>query len=154
MLGDVESSAAWRRPESRLSETSDFTHRVLGAGQPSPPTFVLPYFKKDLAKLGRLHVMGLGVTADQLGTIWELCADCLPGRSSGGLARGRCGSACKSGTGCVRSRAASPSKKLMKLKAKGAQMKELVPFACQMAEQLLDKGLPLRATVRIGCERL
>jgi len=77
-LRDFGSTAAWKRPENRISHWQ-LLHRILAKGRSISSLFSCPGFPSDLVAIDWLHCCDLGVCADFLGNIFNMMIKKQPG---------------------------------------------------------------------------
>jgi hypothetical protein len=148
-LSDVSSGADWKKPEHRLRH-EDVLQRCLDKGLPISKIFAIPHCNTSLFKVDWLHCVDMGVAADFLGSLFELVCSTMPGENKDERCKqlhSRMHAYYKT-NGCQAPlRELKPSmlrkqddKKhhFPKLRGKAAEVRELIPFAKQIAADLSD----------------
>ena len=139
-LREVGLQASWRNLGQPYTEW-DFMARFVQEGRHYSKVFMVPFFRFAFIKLDWLHIVDLGVAADCLGNIFWQAQTRMPGNLQQRLqqlflemrtyyAAAQCNDRLATLTeGMLRKSATSPPK----LKAKGAECRNLVAFAVQIA---------------------
>jgi hypothetical protein len=157
-LREVGEQAAWRT--SRLSH-DELLQRVRSRGLEPSPLLGLPGVTNEVVLPDWLHAVDLGIGADIVGNLLWAALPKLPGDTLKAKVRAlwarlrewyrahRVQSQLQTLTVLM----LKQPKKAPKLRAKGAELRALVPFAAELAEALLDATQPVELTmVMLGRE--
>jgi len=156
---DVGADASWRT--DRLTHTQ-LLEKILANGVPISPLLQVPWCSSAIFRVDWLHAADQGVTADWLGHLFKLLITKIPGNNL------------KTRTATFWLRLQNwykvrkienrlqnlvptmiqQPKKAPKLRASGAQVRALVPFALETAAALLRPGDPVEQAAMIGTRHL
>lgn len=155
-IRDSSLQASWRQPEERLSHWQ-LVERMLSSGKTLSPLLSAPSFRTSCFLLDWLHCADLGITSDFLGNFLWLLLDKMPGNNKteqcqrlflkikAYYQRHKCDSRLDELTlPMLRKEASVPPK----LRAKGAEARALVPFAKEVACELLSDTDLVEGTVK------
>ena len=148
-LSDVSSDANWKKPEHRLSHQA-VLQRCLEKGAPISKVFAIPHCNASLFRVDWLHCVDMGVAADFLGSLFELVCETMPG----GNKSERCKQLHTRMHGYFKAKGAQvPLRELKpsmlrkqddkkhhfpKLRGKASEVRDLIPFAKYVADELSD----------------
>jgi hypothetical protein len=156
---DVDEGASWRT--DRMTHT-ELLEKILANGLPISPLLQVPWCTSAIFRVDWLHAADQGVTADWLGHLFKLLITKIPGNNL------------KTRTATFWLRLQNwykvrkienrlqnliptmiqQPKKAPKLRASGAQVRALVPFALVTAEALLRTGVRVEEAALIGTRHL
>ena len=156
-VGQVHSTASWR--QAFFSQWS-FMERFFREARPISPVWAFPGFTLSAVRLDWLHIVDLGIAADTCGNIlWQLQekmeGDNIKDRLATlflliraaykrhGVDQDTLATLTQT---MIRKDASSPPK----LKAKGAEVRRLVPILAELCHQHLDSSVPVEeATIAV-----
>jgi hypothetical protein len=146
-LSNVSSDASWRKPEHRLSHEA-VLRRTLEKNRSISKIFAIPHSDTSLFKVDWLHCVDMGVAADFLGSLFELVCDSMPGANKDE----RCKQLHSRMYAYYKAKGAPPPLRELKpsmlrkqddkkhhfpkLRGKAAEVRELIPFAKHIADEL------------------
>lgn len=144
---DAAQSAGWR--EERLSHW-DLLQRMVEAGHVPSPLMSAPGVRSYIFKIDWLHAMDQGVAADYVGNLLKMLLKKMEGRTAKQRLKGLhmeikgfyeefdVGSRLQTLTlGMIQKQKAPP-----KLRAKAAEVRDLIPFTAIAADKFLDSSKP------------
>lgn len=155
-IRDTGLDAQWRKPEERLTHWA-LAQRIVQSGQSLSPLFSSPCFRSSCFMLDWLHCADQGIAADFLGQLFWLLLHKLPGHNREEqcsnlflkIAEYYKNSAVESMYDgltvlMIRKNGTTPPK----LRGKAAEVRGLVPFGHQAAQELLSDLDLVEATVK------
>ena len=158
-ITDVGSNASWRRTRTAHWE---LIAKIRANGAKLSPLLQAPWVTNEIFRVDWLHAADQGVTADWLGHVFKLLLTKLPGntlneRTSALWSQIRAFYE----AGAVQDRLQNlqytmiqQPQKAAKLRASGAQVRALVPFAAEAANRLLNTGGLVDEAARAGTNHL
>jgi hypothetical protein len=148
------SSDIWWKKQ-RLSH-SDVILGILKKGHAISPIFSIPHCTKELFKIDWLHAVDMGVAQDFLGSLFVRCLRHLPGKNQ----EEQCASLHRKMIEYYKAMPEQPQSKMLqlklsmlkkrgspypKLRAKGGEVKSLIPFAEKLAKEVLGNSAECKA---------
>lgn len=145
---DVGPDASWRT--SRIGHY-DFIQRQLDNGAELCPLFNVPWFSTSCFRLDWLHIADQGITADFMASLFVMLVGKMPGRSKEErtnalwqrIQQFYSDNQVKDRLNSLVFAMIKQQGKYPKLRASAAQVRALVPFAHQCAQQLLSRERPM-----------